>query len=182
MINLFQKLQSEQKLKTNGLLLDLGGAEGQKSSPFLKFGYRIILTDINDHLLDQASLNFKKIKDNDWQIINQTIQDFSFEDTYDGIIIANVLPFITDKREISRIIKAVFQSLNKSGFLYFTLFGSNDDWAIQRKDEMSFYSRDEALSILQSTTPYFFSEDIGQGLTKKGQLKNWHIFHFLYIK
>ncbi|MEX0918751.1 MAG: class I SAM-dependent methyltransferase [Candidatus Paceibacterota bacterium] len=182
MIPLFKKLKNEKLLKADGQLIDLGGGDGRQAMDFLKYGYQVTLVDVDEGALIQAQKNFKEIaEDGYWRIENKNIQDFVFNQKYDGIIMANVLPFITDKQEIARIIKTAFRSLDESGFLYFTLFGPNDGWVTERRGKMSFYSRDESLSLL-SIPPYFSSEDIGQGLTRQDKIKNWHILHFLYIK
>ncbi len=181
MITLFRKLNSEKKLKKNGSLLDLGCGNGKVSEPFLGFGYTITLVDSNAGVLEEVEKNFSSIKKDGYTTVHGAIEKFEFNDTYDGIIISNVLPFQKEKTEITRIIHSAFNALHTGGFLFFTLFGTEDDWAKDKKDTMSFYTKNEALDIMEGK-PYFISEDYGKGSTMKGNIKNWHIFSLLYFK
>lgn len=181
MITLFGKLQREGLLKENGSLLDLGCGDGRFSEFFFKYGYKTTLVDKEKEALSEAENNFNKIKKDGFKLVNSAIEDFSDTNFYDGIILSNVLPFQKDKESVNKIVKSVYDKLNKGGFLFFTLFGTKDQWATERADTMVFHTKDEALSLIKET-PYFVSEDYGQGSTMKGDIKTWHIFHLLYIK
>lgn len=181
MINLFNKLKREELLKANGILADLGSGNGKLSEPFFRYGYQVELIDKNAEVLMHAESVFKSVKDKGYKIIKSSIEDFKFEKNYDGIMFSNVLPFIKDKEKVSNIIKESYKRVNGGGFLFFTLFGIKDQWAIDKADIMSFYDKNEALSILEKE-PYYVSEDYGRGSTMKGDMKIWHIFHILYIK
>jgi len=178
MITLFKKLQSEDLLKKQGMLLDLGSGDGSVAKAFLEFGYNLTLLDKNPELLELAK---KNLGDSEIKTVNENIENFKFENKYDGIIISNVLPFVTNKEKIEEIVRNAFDNLNKGGFLFFTLFGDKDEWKDQRKDTMSFYTKEEAGRILKEI-PYFQSEDYGKGKTMKGDMKTWHILYFLYLK
>ena len=181
MIPIFKKLQKEKLLKENGLILDLGCGDGNLSLPFFQIGYNATLVDVDNSSLSKARDNFEKIRNDGLQIINLPIEQFKFTEQYDGIIISNVLSFIFNKSEVSRILNLTFNSLKDGGFLFFTLFGSKDQWSKERSESMSFYNKEESLKMIERI-PYFLSEDFGQGNTIKGDIKTWHIFHFLYIK
>lgn len=181
MIVLFGKLQREGLLKENGILLDLGCGDGRISEPFFKYGYETILVDKDNKILSEAKNNFKKIKDGGFKTIISSVEDFNLDNSFDGIIMSNVLPFQKNKDRTEIIVKSAFDKLNKGGFLYFTLFGINDEWAQERADTMDFHTKDEALCFI-SKEPYFISEDYGRGSTMNGDIKTWHIFHLLYIK
>jgi SAM-dependent methyltransferase len=181
MINLFKKLQRENLLKKDGKLLDLGCGDGKISASFFEFGYEPTLVDKDGKMLLKAEDNLTKIKDGEFQVLNLDIKDFKFDKFYDGIIASNVLPFQKDKDSVSKIVNEAFEKLNKGGFLFFTLFGTKDQWAKEHPDTMSFYEKDEVLGILKAE-PYYVSEDYGMGSTMKGEIKTWHIFCLLYIK
>lgn len=181
MINLFAKLEREKLLKSNGTLLDLGAGNGKFSEIFFKAGYESILVDKDKEILEVAENNFKNIKSSGFKIFNSTIEDFELTETYDGIIASNALPFISSKESIAAIICNAWEHVAPGGFLYFTLFGPQDQWASERSASMSFHTKDEALAILPDQ-PYYISEDYGRGSTMKGGMKTWHIFTLLYIK
>ncbi len=132
-------------------------------------------------MLQKTEDLLRDIKDTNYQILNQKIEDFKFDQNFDGIIISNVLPFLKNKEDIKQIVNNSLTHLNKGGFLYFTLFGVNDEWAKTKGEAMSFYTKEEALNLLKEE-PYFYSEDYGRGTTMKGDMKTWHVFHLLYIK
>lgn len=180
MINLFVKLQKEGLLKQDGSILDLGCGNGRLSEPFFKSDYKVTLVDKDSKMLREAEDNFKKIKESGFQSLNTSIEDFEFNEVYDGIIMSNVLPFQKNKENISRIVQTAFDKLNKGGFLYFTLFGVKDQW-VKEYPNMIFYEKEEALGIIKRE-PYYLSEDFGKGSTMKGDIKTWHIFCLLYIK
>lgn len=182
MISLFAKLQKEKLLKENGSLLDLGSGDGRLAEPFLRFGYNTFLVDNDEAILLKAESNLKQVGVGNYEFLNTPIEEFNFNRNFDGIIISNVLPFQKNKENVVRIVRMAFEHLNKGCFLFFTLFGTQDDWAIDYKDTMSFYTKEESLSILNEYKPYFISEDYGQGSTMKGDMKTWHVFHILYIK
>lgn len=180
-INLFSKLKKENLLKQKGNLLDLGCGNGIVSEPFLKYGYRVTLVDKDVSILSEAENNLKKIKQKGFKIINSPIEQFNFSQTYDGIVISNVLPFQKDKAEIARIVMTAWEKVNNGGFFFFTLFGTEDQWAEERTDSMSFHNKEEVFTLIEKV-PYFVSEDYGQGITMKGDIKIWHVFYLLYVK
>lgn len=181
MIPVFKHLKKVGLLKSQRKLIDLGCGDGKISEPFFQYGYEVTLVDRDRTALSEAENNFKKIKEDGFKTFNVSIEDFSLDKSYDGIILSNVLPFQKNKETIEKIIKTAYDSLNKKGFLYFTLFGINDQWATERVDTMSFYNKEQALNLIKEP-PYFISEDYGTGSTKRGEVKTWHIFYLLYIK
>lgn len=180
MINLFKKLEKEELLKQEGKLLDIGCGDGGISKPFFNYGYDVTLVDKDDGVLSKARDNFKQIKEVGFKTINVALEDYIFSEHFDGIIMSNVLPFQKDKERINKTIQTAFSNLNEKGFLFFTLFGVKDEWN-GKFPGMNFHNKEEALGVLE-TEPYYFSEDYGKGLTMKGEMKTWHIFHLLYIK
>ncbi len=168
-------------LKKHGFLADLGCGDGSVSEPFFESGYHVLLVDKDKEKLSLADGRFHKVKDNDYELINEPVEKFDFDKSFDGIIMSNILPFIHDKSEVKRIVKTAFDNLKTGGFIYFTLFGVEDEWVDIHANTMSFYSKTEALGILDKK-PYFTSEDFGKGLTMKGDIKTWHIFALLYLK
>jgi len=159
--------------------LDLGCGNGQFSESFFRYGYEVTLVDKNE-VLSEAENNFKQIKDSGFKTVKVSIEDFVFEDSYDGIIMSNVLPFVKDKSDIQRIVRRAFEKLNDGSFLFFTVFGLQDEWN-GKYPNMTFCSKEEASDILEKS-PYFLSEDYGRGSTMKGDIKTWHIFHLLYVR
>lgn len=179
MIYLFQKLKQEKLIEPGDKVLDLGGGNGKFIEPFVDFGCVVTLIDKDRDVLYKTE-EFFKLKNTNIEIIHESLENFEFKNKYKGITISNVLPFIQDKEKVAEIIEKSFENLDDGGFLFFTLFGEQDEWQKLHKD-MSFWSKNDALNIMKKK-PYYFSEDIGLGGTMSGELKDWHIFSFLYIK
>lgn len=181
MIALHKKLELENLLKKEGHLLDLGCGNGKFSEPFLQSGYEVTIVDKDPEVLKEAERRLKAIRNVGIIAINLPIQEFKFDDKYDGIILSNVLPFQPNFENIKSIVSSAFESLNPNGFIFFTLFGEKDQWNIERSGNMTFCKKEDALSIINEE-PYYMSEDYGHGTTMKGGLKIWHVFSLLYLK
>ena len=112
--------------------------------------------------------------------ISQTIQDFEIKpEEYDLVIARNIFPFLPSSEIIFQMIDKLYTGLKSGGVMSFTLFGPRDDWA--GKEGMTFIEFDEALvkvpgKKLKAGTEYFL------GPKMNGELKNWHIHHFVIEK
>lgn len=180
MIPLFKKLRRE-NLLTGGILVDLGCGDGIVSEEFFEAGYYTILVDADVERLNAADSRFRKLKATGYQLVHEMIQRFPLPSDLGGVIISNVLPYVKSRRAARSIVRRSYASVGPRGFLYFSLFGTGDEWAAKGDASMTFYSQSEAVGLLDAS-PYFVSEDRGTGITTAGDFKRWHIFQLLYIK
>lgn len=177
----FLKKILDEKLLTNvGRTLDLGCGNGADAQELAALGYTVDVVEKDTaHKKTLAALSQKT------SVVSHTvaIENFKIQKgTYTLIIANNSLPFVSDKERVTRVITDSVAGLTPKGVLYFTLFGPRDAWAA--KPTMSFFSYDEALSLLE-TLPvqiYHRATEEGYGKTMKGDIKYWHIHRFFCIK
>jgi SAM-dependent methyltransferase len=179
-IPLFKKLRRE-NLLTGGILVDLGCGDGILSEEFFEAGYHTILVDADAARLSAADARFRRVRPTGYQLVHEMIQRFSLPDDIGGVIISNVLPYVKSRRAARSIVRRSYAAIGPRGFVYCSLFGAADEWAAKEDTSMDFYSRQEALGLLE-VAPYFVSEDSGTGITTAGDFKRWHIFQMLYVK
>ena len=181
MIALFPKLKVENLLKSGGSLLDLGCGNGKKIEPFVQDGYEVTFVDGDPKVLGQAQEFYSASTGDRLTFSLSQLEEYAIEGEWDGVVAINSLPFIHDKATVRRVVQNAYQHISIGGFLYFTVFGPDDGWVEARADRMSFFTVEEALSLL-STEPYYVSEDRGYGAKMSGGIKKWHIVHLLYVK
>ena len=181
MIALFPKLKNEHLLKSGGTLLDLGCGNGKHVEPFVQEGYAATLVDKDPSVLEQARSLFPGVTGDSCTFVSSPLEGYVIEGEWDGIVAKNSLPFIHNVTVVRRTVQNSYQHLAVGGFLYFTVFGPDDEWAKTRTESMSFFTADEALAFLP-VEPYYMSEDRGYGAKMSGGIKKWHIVHLLYVK
>ncbi len=145
-----------------GFALEVGSGDGADAKSFEELGYKVT--------------KFDKKEGTD-------LRDFNFEkEKFDFINCNNVLPFISDKKEVAVVLKKMADSLRPNGTLHFTLFGENDEW--RTKPTMSFYTFDEANNLVDSLGLKCVSRSSDEyvGKTMAGDDKYWHIFRFVLVK
>jgi len=101
---------------------------------------------------------------------------------YDLIAANDALRSIEDKEAIAREVRKMAEGLVPGGLLYFTLFGSRDEWV--GRSGMSFFGWDEALALtagLSLKTHYSAIEEVYEKSPLSGDIYH-QIFHFLYVK
>lgn len=154
-----------------GRALDVGSGQGFLAKQLVLAGFEVDAVDKEK----TEDLGNPKIHQ-----INQAIQDFEIKpEEYDLIIARNIFPFMPSAKIIFQIIDKLYTGLKVGGVMSFTLFGPRDDWA--DKQEMTFIEFDQALAQipgkkLKTGTEYFL------GPKMNGELKNWHIHHFVIEK
>lgn len=150
-------------------VLDLGcGKGGTDAIEFERRGYDVTAVD--------KSSEYPKTKVMD-------IRDFDIEKGKFKIVIChNVLPFISDKKEVELLVSRIVDGLKKDGIAFITFYGKNSVYK-DRKD-MSFYEYDEILSVLEKLPIDLLSKTIYEGLTKafSGKVVYEHSFRFLVRK
>jgi SAM-dependent methyltransferase len=113
-------------------------------------------------------------------IIN-TFEDFDFiENKYDLINAQYSLPFNPPKT-FDRVFKSIINSLKDGGILTGQFFGIKDEWNVPG-NEMNFQTREEAENLLSALEIIDFQEEEADRNTAKGDMKHWHVFHFIVKK
>jgi tellurite methyltransferase len=110
-----------------------------------------------------------------------SFEDFDFaEDTYNLINAQYSLPF-TSKEKFNDVIESITRSLKPGGVFVGQFFGDRDEWNVEGRD-MTFQTKEEAEELLKDLKVEEFEEEEREAPTAAGNMKHWHIFHFIAVK
>jgi SAM-dependent methyltransferase len=162
-----------EKIIPAGMMLDLGAGGCQDSLIAAEAGFHVVAVDKKPPAaaLENPSVTF----------VQSPIEEFDIEENkYDLIYADNSLPFLT-KDDAKKIIQDAAHKLKTGGLLYFSLFGTQDEWS--DKESMNFWTKEEITDFVDSLglTLYKKIEEEGYGPKMDGSTKYWHIFRF-YLK
>ncbi|MBX4209461.1 class I SAM-dependent methyltransferase [Candidatus Parcubacteria bacterium] len=168
---------------SSGHVLELGCGKGADAVDLAGRGFIVDAIDKDPSNISflESTIREKGIKN--IHPVTDLIEDFKpAESKYSLIIANNSLPFISSKEKVVKVITDLSKSLAEGGFLYFTLFGPDDEWS--KNADMSFFTQEEGLKLLDGLglKRYFISTEEGYGKTIKGPIKFWQIHKFLYRK
>ena len=172
------KLDGAAVLGSVGTALDLGAGPGDAAAALAERGYTVHAVEKYRTVIDHTQTDSDAIS-----FIHEDIRDYPIEpDTYDIVIAHNILPFMPDKETVARIISNAVTGLRDQGVLFISLFGPNDAWA--DKEDMTFYSYDDALGVLGKHDLTFVHKatEEGWGRMMNQELKYWHIHRFICRK
>lgn len=107
---------------------------------------------------------------------------YNYEYPYNYFDVINAqyaLPF-NEPETFELVLKRVFDSLKPGGVFTGQLFGVHDSWS--RNKEMSFVSRKEVCTLMETMDTVKIVESEYDGKDAAGNDKHWHIFNFLIKK
>lgn len=170
----------------NGQVLDLGAGTGWRSILYAKEGNTVVAVDMNKKRITALEEKAKaEGVENNIATTLADIREFPIVDGYfDVILLNNVLPFISDKKEVAKILNKAWRGLKKGGYLEFTLFGMRDAWN-GTEPNMSFWDGSVDFPILfKEHTQYVYwkAEEEGMAPMQNGELKYWHVYLFTLKK
>ena len=107
-----------------------------------------------------------------------SFENFNFvERSYDLINAQYSLPF-NPENTLERVFKSIISSLKDGGVLTGQFFGTKDEWNIEGHT-MNFQTREQAEKLLADLEIIDFQEEQADRKTAKGDMKHWHVFHFI---
>jgi len=110
-----------------------------------------------------------------------TFEDFEFvENKYDLINAQYSLPF-NPENTFERVFKSIVLSLKSGGILTGQFFGEKDEWNVAGH-KMNFQTREQTEKLLSGLEIIYFQEEEADRATAKGEMKHWHVFHFIARK
>lgn len=164
-------------VKNRKRALDLGSGALNDSIYLLKEGFEEV-TAVDK---EQVASEIAKILPEDkfkYHIINIEDCNFSLE-YYDLINAQYSLPFVNPE-SFERVIKDIIGSLNLDGIFTGQFFGERDEW--NGDPSMTFVTRQQAESLFSGIEIIKFEEEEKDSPTAMGDMKHWHIFHFIVRK
>ncbi len=158
--------------------LDLGSGALNDVRYLVSVGFKHITA------IDSKPIAKDIIKNFPSEIVSYTIstfEDFNFiERKYDLINAQYSLPF-NPQNTFERVFKSITHSLKDGGILTGQFFGIKDEWNVPG-NEMNFQTREEAENLLSGLEIVDFQEEEADRNTAKGDMKHWHVFHFIVKK
>ncbi|MEI6345894.1 MAG: methyltransferase domain-containing protein [bacterium] len=113
--------------------------------------------------------------------IISSFENFDFvENKYDLINAQYSLPF-NPENTLERVFKSITSSLKDGGILTGQFFGTKDEWNVEGH-KMNFQTREQAEKLLSGLEVIDFQEEEEDRKTAKGDMKHWHVFHFIIKK
>ena len=177
---LVKKIITENLIPQPVHVLDLGCGEGDDAIALAMMGHEIDAIDRHGDSITTLKQKNKHLKIQAWQ---QTIESFSITPGQYGAIIANnSLPFLGHKDLIQSKLTEMFNGLEQSGVVAFSLFGPKDGWG--HNTSVALFDDREMAQIVESFPGqiYYQSTEEGYGLTMRKRLKFWHLFRFIGVK
>lgn len=110
-----------------------------------------------------------------------TFEDFYFvQNKYDLINAQYSLPF-NHQDTFERVFNSITSSLKKGGILTGQFFGEKDEWNVLGH-KMNFHTLEQTEKLLSGLEIIDFNEEETDRPTAKGDIKHWHVFHFIVKK
>jgi len=113
--------------------------------------------------------------------IISTFENFDFKESHYDLINAQfALPF-NPPATFNEVWDKITSSLKSGGVITGQFFGIRDEWNVEGK-KMNFHTIEETKEYLSSLELVQFREDEADRETAAGNMKHWHVFHFIAIK
>lgn len=165
-------------VKNKDAALDLGAGSLNDTPLLLAEGFAEVIA-VDKH--DVTQLIGKELpKDTRFKYILSSFEDFDFPvDTFDLINAQFVLPFINPK-SFDAVLENIYNSLKSDGIVTGQFFGDRDEW--RNNPEMTFTSRTQVENLLKKYKTISLEEEERDSVTAVGEMKHWHLFHFIVQK
>lgn len=162
--------------KTNAL--DLGAGTLVESAFLLENNFEhITAVDSSPQSIEFAKYFDSKI----FKLETKKFDEFKFEpNTYDLINAQYALPF-HGKENFQTFINNIKSSLTVGGIFVGQFFGIRDEWNTP-ENKLSFQAKEEVENFLSDMEIIEFQEEEKDGSTAAGNIKHWHVFHFIARK
>ena len=164
-------------LKNRGQALDLGSGALNDSAYLVAEGFKHVTAVDKEPVAKEISEMLPK---DVFNYVISSFEDFNFaKDTYDLINAQYALPFI-DPKKFREVFAAIIDSLKTDGIFTGQFFGDRDEW--KNDTAMTFVTRALAEEYIKDLTVLSFTEEERDKETALGELKHWHVFHFIVCK
>ncbi len=157
--------------------LDLGSGSFIESKFLTEKGFKVVAVDDSPDSKELLS----SFSDEEIDFKNISFQEYSFPKNFFDLTNAQFsLPFY-GKKDFSIFIAKIVGSLLDNGIFVGQFFGVKDSWNTTESN-LAFQTKEEILSMFNDLEILELNEEEKDGLTANGQLKHWHIFHFIVKK
>ena len=164
-----------------GFAVDLGAGGGRDALPLLTAGWRVLAIDrepaaiaaiqnaVPNDLLTALSVAQQNLEEAEWPECDLLNSSFA-------------LP-LCKKIEFPHVWQKIIDRLGAGGRFSGQLYGDRDTWAKDgAEDGVVAFTRSACLAQLNRFDIEFFEEEEHDGVTPRGKIKHWHIFHIVARK
>lgn len=168
-------VKAAELVEHGGEALDLGCGAGRDTRHLLACGFQVTAVDREAASLTMlADLQTERL-----HCVQASFEDFTFAH-YDLINAHFSLPFMAAKY-FSSVFMRLKASLKPGGIFAGQFFGVHDTWNVP-ENNMTFFTRAEALAQLEDLEVIEFEEADNDGKTAEGTPKRWHVYHIIARK
>ena len=155
--------------------LDLGSGTFIESKFLIENGFGVVVAidnSIESKKLAQIYLN------NKLDFRNISFNEYYYpKNTFNLINAQFSLPFY-GKDNFTDFVDKIINSLKPEGVFVGQFFGVKDSWNVS-ESKLIFHTKEEVLNIFLDFEILEFEEEEKDELASDGNLKHWHIFHFI---
>lgn len=160
-----------------GTCIDLGCGAGRDTVFLIKNGWKVIAIDKEDtENIIRNSLNEEE--QNSLKFVKQDFENVILESC--NLLVANASLSFCHKKYFNELWNKIMTSITEDGYFVGNFFGINDTWA--KRDNMTFFTKDEVLNLFNSFEIINFREIEKDGKTVLGVNKHWHLFNVISKK
>lgn len=171
-------LEAVRHVRGRSVAVDLGAGSMNDCRYLLSCGFvRVIAIDYDDAAEECAKEFADEARFSFWKGL---FNDFKLPSEVDLINASYALPF-SQPEVFGSLIGNIKQSLKKEGVFCGQLFGDRDEWNAPGTDK-TFLRRQEAEAIFKDMEVLKFLEEEGNNNSALGNMKHWHVFHFIARK
>jgi tellurite methyltransferase len=160
------------------LAVDLGCGDGRDVIEMLRRGWRVVAVDNEPEALKRLQTR-PLPPDHDLTPIQARLEEVPLPLGLRLVNSSFAMP-LCEPEAFHQLWERIRDALPPGGRFSGQWYGPRDSWA--GRPGMTFVSRDDALALLAGLDLEMFEEEEDDGVTPRGNAKNWHIFHIVARK
>lgn len=169
------------RFDTPGYAVDLGCGPGRDTLPLLARGWNVFAIDKEPDAITALRASTPTTLLPKLEACNAPFEDANWG-APDLVLSSFALPLIP-KPLFPGLWLKIWTNLKSGGRFAGQLYGERDTWARNDgPDGLIAFSRAECLKLLDAQQIELFEEEEHPGMTPRGRLKHWHIFHIVAQK
>lgn len=152
--------------------VDLGCGAGNDTVYLINNGWDVIAID-KENVKDRISKRLKQEQLSKFKFQKQIFEDIKLEKC--DLFVANYSLSFCEKEKFQELWNKITESINCDGYFIGNFFGVNDSWS-KYKLNMSFFTKDEVISLFSEFEIINFKEVERDGTTGLNKMKHLHLF------
>jgi len=163
---------------TDALAVDLGCGDGRDIVELLRRGWNVVAVDAEPEALRQLAARRLPHAERITPVVAR-LEDYSLPAGLHLVNSSFAMP-LCEPAKFHVLWTRICQTLPSGGRFSGQWYGPRDSWF--GRAGMTFVGRDEAMRMLGQFDIEMFDEEEDDGVTPRGHVKHWHIFHIVVRK